>query len=335
MLPLLCAGAAAAAAMLFTGCSKEEEFVSPPTYTPRPDSYLPPEKSRKSQRDIITYKSGQDLSPYDFSNLRFDRREKVDLEGDRKLGEVLFLRQFHRLHSSVQLTEAQTEALRKITGLYQLHILRELEEGKIKYVFVEDNPTLNSPGGKRLGDLYEADINQLRGIVDRFFPEQLSERFDKGQLHVATMYPHGDQLYFVRNPGVFLHPTLTPQELKNFDRIIAQGLEQAKDLEELIQKDPAIRKSLVEGREKVATREMINFLKKHPQERIAIIYGAAHDFSDDFLAQGFKPRLVSVWWDWPSSEKFFGKTVTEIAHDGFDYMEESGDAYEKSGQGVE
>jgi hypothetical protein len=188
---------------------------------------------------------------------------ELEKEGDPKAGTIYFLRQRHR--SPYDSLEDEF-----VTGNYQNRILEELYHLKVKHIFNEG--TL-----KDFGDFSPS---------YSFFHQEFTEIFPKGAETIpsfsqlgALYYEGAGMIYVSLNPGTTLHK-------------VAHSAEFAKTIEEKglkIARETGNYENIfiTDLREFLAKQQITNFLESNPGERVALIYGKAHEFRDDFMDSNF------------------------------------------------
>ena len=45
------------------------------------------------------------------------------------------------------------------------------------------------------------------------------------------------------------------------------------------------------------TLEVIQFLRQNPGERVGLVFGALHNFKDNFEGARFTPQIISICWE--------------------------------------
>ncbi|KAB2842412.1 hypothetical protein F9K50_02085 [bacterium] len=218
------------------------------------------------------------------------RREKLEINGNDSAGRVLYIRQIHDFPG---LTSQET---REIAD-YQRHILEELEREKPNHVFLESLTEDYPPRSKfhpRPGP-----FQLIRNVFPAGVPRELSMRQRKLLLEEGA-----GMIYAALRDEVFLHKTWTREEAEENYRRLVRGTgrealdpdEAVKDLGWIIQLEKNV-PEVFDARETMAVREVRNLLEKDPRAKAALIFGAAHEFADDFKKQAKVPTLRSVVWE--------------------------------------
>ncbi len=178
-------------------------------------------------------------------------REQVILKGNPEIGTIDFIRQHHD-QDGIWGDRAKT------TEFYQAQIFSELTRKKYKVVFSENPDIVNSEylkyAQERIREVFET------GTV--------SAPFDARQL-VRFLEFGADLVYATLNPEVKLLPT---QNLKILDAAMK------------FKSPTGSRDSIwmMEVRERVAAKIVRGYLDSHPGERVALVFGADHNFGFDF-----------------------------------------------------
>lgn len=221
-------------------------------------------------------------------------RMRVDLEGDPRLGQILFIRQWH---ISFFPPKEESERQKKLQQAfqYQAEIYSVLEEMEAKHVFVENLGRDFSPSHK------EALFDFMFANNENLIPRSTDSRKVREQKNTLLLAVFGaGTVYGLTHPETFLHRIATRQEGDRFKEIEEQMIKKyGRNIEEWF-KEPEFREFAFTERESWATREVIQFLRKNPGEKVVLIYGGAHSFCDDFIRADFKPRMVSLWWELPN-----------------------------------
>ncbi len=217
------------------------------------------------------------------------RREKLEINGNDSVGRVLYIRQ---LHDFPGLTSQET---REVVD-YQLHILDELERERPNHVFLESLTEDYPPRSKF--QPRPAPFQLIRNVFPAGVPRELSMSQRKLLLEEGA-----GMIYAALRDEVFLHKTWTREEAEENYRRLVQGTgrealapdEAVKDLGWIIQLEKNV-PEVFAARETMAVREVLNLLEKDPGAKAALIFGAAHEFADDFKKQTKVPTLRSVVW---------------------------------------
>lgn len=225
----------------------------------------------------------------------------VELRGNSKVGTVIHLRQRHWL-PGLEITEKNTdEFLRVVNNQHQ--IWRELETRGIKHVFIEGiasddkvSIAMRDPIGKKA-------IEVIRSIFPNGLPATLNpeQKLFLGKIGAGRVYTY-------LHPDVTMHKLLTPKEGKELEALgDKECKQQVEDIKKRVMStsmtDDQIKAEIdrqfkdsrsVNLHDKYAAREVMAFLKNNPGRVVALIYGAGHDFSNDFAAIPDHPWLLSV-----------------------------------------
>jgi len=280
----LLAPAALFALAFLPGCERKQDSSEPkssalPKTEPQGDAYSGPSQ----YLNPIAF-NGRNIVPTSNGILR----TRVEMEGDPSLGTVFFLRNYHTPGFGMMRQDDRQD--------YQLFIiasqwktLQLLEQLGAKDVFYE-RVSKTTTG--------EDFLNQLRGnprmspvlpVIDALKVEHSDyPPYGIGLLNVDLGAPY---TYAIRNPEVRLQPVFTPEEHKETLRMrVADGSQNTLD------------------REAWATREISQFLKANPGKSVVLVFGAAHNFCDNFAQQNFKPRMVSAWFEFPEKVQLWKDT---------------------------
>ena len=270
-------------------------------------SVLPLACNEKKETSTAFKKDPKTLSPIktvpkkpDPWNLKSEgnRRVQIEMDGDPKIGTIVFFRQYHRTSKKQQDGSIRGPAIAK----YQAEILKILEEYQIEHVFGESlTKTGKVPLDGSVNGYNIPSIRKQMGVPPLKDPTEF-------QLKIIYTF-HAPYTYGIMHPHVTLHATLSPKE----------QLELQQKLKQALTKDGKARRHFFQEtnpiREARATQRMIQFLKKNPGSHIALVYGFGHDFVDDFEKEGFTPRILSVFWhispldDWKTSRKLFDESL--------------------------
>jgi len=217
------------------------------------------------------------------------RHESLALFGDRSVGELVYIRQ---VHHALGLDADMTREIAE----YQTQIFRELESGKYQHVFLESYTEDHAPRSKFRPR--PANLELIRSVFPSGFPKELNA----GQRKVL-FEEGGGLVYAALHDEVSVHKTWTPEEgQENYEKLF-QGTgrgglapeEAIKNLDWIVQLEKNI-PHVFSDREAMATREVMEFLSKHPGERAVLIFGAAHEFEDDFGRLEHPPILRTIEW---------------------------------------
>lgn len=188
----------------------------------------------------------------------FLRTEKTEIIGNKRVGKITYIRQIHHVHGT-------SDRMKTLIGAYQFQMLKELKRLKPKFIFAEG-----------LLEDYIVDAKQNAHIVD-----MIKNRFSK-RWHKRVL-PSTDQMELLRKFGaaiIYAHLDTSVVLKKTRSNEYSQQ-----------SKYYSFKKMIYEA-EKFASKMVIDFLKKHKGKSVVLIFGAGHEFKDNFLA--FNPVLVSV-----------------------------------------
>jgi len=178
------------------------------------------------------------------------------LKGNPNVGTVDFIRQAHAV-------PGMDVNFAKGISLYQLEILKVLEQKKYKAVFVEGE---DFEDGK---PIVLSDDNQ-KEIKDSFFNYDASNPSEK-QLELLSIFD-ASSIYRVLNEQAAIYGT--ENLLLNFK----SGL-----LARHNSTTSHRNRYLSFAREKYAAKKVRKYLDEHPGEEVALIFGARHNFRFDFM----------------------------------------------------
>jgi len=187
---------------------------------------------------------------------RNDRTDKVVLKGNPEVGDVTWFRQAHYAPWLDKNTKTAV-------ALYQAQILRGLVPGKFQVVFsetpwVEDKDTMD---GMRKAVLHHFGAGY---DLDRLTPGQLDCLYRAG----------ADVVYSVLQPGVALKGTQS-KPLHSATTLVHRITSQSPG-------DTRSRPLTLFARERQTTMKVREYLDQHPGSKVALLFGALHDFRFDF-----------------------------------------------------
>lgn len=207
----------------------------------------------------------------------YRRRDMVSLTGSSLVGEVDFIRQVHDI-------PGQNESDRLLVSYSQEFVLRHLVTIGPKFVFDEGTASGILPSSS-----YREEALGIKEALAAF-PGGLPEG-DLTYFQRSTLIKLGAaRLYAALHPDVSVMPT-TSEESHTLQRLI-QG------------RDPSLRAvCVITLREQEALKHIRDFLDKHPGEKVALVYGAAHHFTATSL--GISEAELSAMpliraTDWPA-----------------------------------
>ncbi len=190
--------------------------------------------------------------------------ETTELSGSEGTGHITFVRQYHHVAGMTPREEVQI-------GHYQLSILRYFVRQEPQHIFSEgvhgpiDNDAVEIPG-----------LNSPEEV------QQFLEQPTDTLLRQLSLYG-AEMVYAKYNDEVSIHRTIanTATELAIHRAIAAADPERAEYL-------------TMEVREDFATQELQRFYRRHPSADTILLYGAAHQFSDNIEKIPNHPSLSSV-----------------------------------------
>ena len=217
------------------------------------------------------------------------RHESIEINGDDSIGQVLYIRQAHDFPG---LSARDTK---EITD-YQWHILQELETERPLHVFLESFTEDYPPRSKF--QPRPALLELIRSVFPIGVPRDLDSQQRK------TLLEEGAGLvYAAIHDDVSVHKTWTLKEAVENYRSLFEGTGRQALAPELAMRElhwivPLEKNEpqVFAARESMATREIMDFLKQKPGAKAVLIFGAAHDFSDDFKKLEKPPGLRTVVW---------------------------------------
>lgn len=220
--------------------------------------------------------------------IRFRTIERLELAGNPNFGTVVFLRQNHD-------RPELNDRIRVPIGRFQAAILLYLmahnaehvfDEGLTRDVlgFVPSNPIPPHEGLERARNQFMQRL--LAGnIADSSFALQAQDG--------------ASSIYALLFNDIQLHRTAEPWEEAYYRRIIDNH-----DLPAALRNHYRMR-----VREKAAASQVLAFLRAHPGEVAYLVYGARHEFADNFWDPFFNPRLISV--TFPDHSELVDRVVNE------------------------
>lgn len=231
---------------------------------------------------------------------------RIDLKAKSPSGpKVLFIRDRHD-SKLAQIVPKLAETV----GKYQLKNWKLLEHLRPQHVFVEnssrDYPPEVLPREQEPGEFSKVKQTFSKGVPGN--PDAF--KWVYGIVYGAHL------LYKINHPEVHLHKTFKPEDKaivskcgEVIDRTaipiyppllgIDPNTHQEYDVVRMVPDldHPDYKRFCGYERESRATIEIKNFLKTNPGAKIAIIYGVAHSFCDDFQREKLDAELISVWFE--------------------------------------
>jgi hypothetical protein len=162
------------------------------------------------------------------------------------------------------------------TGEKQAEILQKMLKDKILHHFVEGHEIDLTPEQKALY------IKTMNEDITTVFPDglKLNELNDRQKLFLAKN--GAAEIYQALVPASTLHKTITMED----DKILKAGIQ------ERIKNPDEMDKFINDFNEKCTGREIANFMKTHPGERVGLEYGAGHIWGpDDFPVPAHAPTI--------------------------------------------
>lgn len=205
--------------------------------------------------------------------IRFRSIERLELEGNPNFGTVIFLRQTHD-------RPELNDRIRVAVGRFQVAMLFYLMERNAQHVFDEGStqdmlayiPT--TPWPEHQG------LERARNL--------LVQRLLSGNIANSSLSLHASDgaagVYGLLFNDVSFHRSVEPWE-EDYYRRITHNPSLPKHLRDYYR---------MQVRERAAARQIITFFREQPGEVVYLIYGARHEFADDFSDPFFNPRLISV-----------------------------------------
>jgi len=231
---------------------------------------------------------------------RKDFRVERHLAGDPKLGSVIWIRDLHA---------PPFKAGSENPGIvleYQWQVLGLLEMFQPRNIFYEEEPFsggLNlaliyldrSPIGINKEWLNFQELRSMPTVSGKKPSSEVSSFVARFGAPIAHLLRHPDEAE--------IHRTLSPEEsvasrnaLKRILSCEKQHGAQAKKCNDLSQEHG------VRRREAWATREMIHYLRDHPGAYVILLFGAAHQFCDDFIRENFRPEITMIEYNFNRDE---------------------------------
>lgn len=234
-------------------------------------------------------------------------RTRPELTGDKAVGEVLFIRQIHRppifpfeveqlssYEDAASLTVATWAGMVK-AGIYQAGILDVLVQVQPQHLFLEGATTTFAP---------EASQRHMEGLRAEWeaaathpiygpFMSRVDPRNPEGQLMMLALFGAGS-VYAATFEGVTVHQTTSRDDVVQDGELMDFYGEKHGSAAQAMN-DPEFIAPWMDGMEDRATRSVIEFLTDNPGEKIVLVFGAAHNFCDDFVRYNFIPKMDSIW----------------------------------------
>lgn len=201
--------------------------------------------------------------------------------GDHRVGVVLYIAQNHD----------------KVDLQYQYEILKLLIKLGYKHVFSEGAMKEQPP------ELVSQNLPaEVRAQFAALFSEtNLLEQPNPVQMNILLKAKQAGAVYCVMKEGVFIH---TPE---SYEVRTKMAEVEKTDWDQFL-------KLAYLTREDVATSKIMNFLKAHPGETAILIFGAGHDFQDNFANSEKKPIVIEI--SFPILiKKSTGKNLQELRKD--------------------
>ncbi len=196
-----------------------------------------------------------------------ERREfHVELDGNPDAGQVTFVRQIH-------FVEGMTEAELLEIGRFQFKILKYFVETQPRHIFSE------GVCGELSRDDFVVPGLEHPGDIEEFLADPQPDQLVQLALYGSSL------VYFKLDPDVQIHRTISncATEDEVHRRIATTDDDVMRD------------KLIMDVREKFAAHQIQQYLSDNPGADVVLLYGAAHQFWDDFtLDDGTQPKLVSV-----------------------------------------
>ncbi len=185
------------------------------------------------------------------------------------VGHVYFIKQRHHIQ------KAQPEEIKAKTDAYQYDMLKKLLEMDVKHVFDEGVILDWKP------EIYQN--FSVREDIKKHFPEgQLPDRPNAEQMKILRKYG-ATIVYALIKGDVHIHPLINNNDTyKRTNEAARVGYSRSD-------------KSFTnDTREKEATQIIMDFLKEHPGEKVALVYGRAHNFWQHFEKEDKPPAFTEV-----------------------------------------
>lgn len=219
----------------------------------------------------------------------------IELDGNPEVGTVVILRNIHGdMFNDYETLDSRT--IRNVVA-YQVQLFGEIERGAFPFIAMEgvtvrDLPILTSP--ELAASVQETLLPELRSLVTQALLPRLSGETEERiyQLGAGLLYSlaHRSEV------------ELIPAERVGYGDTIRAACARLGE--------SACRTVVYEARESYAADRIMEILEEHPGATVALLYGAAHEFADDFQrnaeARGLRPpRVVTLRWTNRWSEELF------------------------------
>lgn len=201
----------------------------------------------------------------------------TEIKGDKNVGEVLFIKQLHSIPDTRLVRKEILENFSWLIGEYQVKIAKFLEDNKIKHVFDEGRTTDLTPDNRQESALFVSQARAARLLFPQGIKESSASQF---AVFGLLIMPTGAEFYAVFHPDVTIHRTLSPENDALYSKLVAQHGDRKEFTFDL--------------REKFAAAEVMSFLGEHPGERVALTFGAAHEFNNHFASYSLPPVFKTV-----------------------------------------
>ena len=220
--------------------------------------------------------------------------QAVLIQGSASLGQIDIVKQVHTTYRE------DLDGLQRI-GAYQAFMLEHFEQQQYEILFVEGMVTSFEAGHYTPEDFGRYHYWLLPSVLRNQFTEQNLVGEIQQLFQQSTAGPLSDMqlqvlgalgaaaVYAIMSPSVSLYRTVSPED----ERRIAQ-------LQKRVSPQSSRYAFLRDAvRERLALNEVRQFLDRSPGARVALVYGALHDFTNQsYQAFDVVPLMSTI--DWPS-----------------------------------
>lgn len=209
----------------------------------------------------------------------------VSVSGDQDLGTILFIRDYHWPQSPDD-QQVVGDEVKMMVFTYRLKELRTLLQLQAKHVFVENTFESWTVEQVRRQRKQLDDNGTLEGLREALFSGSLNGPPTAEQMRVLSVGPIQLLYALVASGDVALYGTTSSDGQARNEAMVAKSRRHEVSEEELTQYNAVVEAEAVE--------RVMHVIRAHPGERSALIFGASHQFRDDFVALPYSPTMLTL-----------------------------------------
>ncbi len=214
-----------------------------------------------------------------------------ELDGDPRLGRLIFLRNLHMPNHGI-VDDEQWLALVQ----YQVSSLILMEIFQPRHFFIEGlTYDLHGEEIRRNIEFRYEDLDDFRTEYQQILDGLPLGEFSSAHYELVASFGAA-WVYALQHPeGVVFHRTSSTEQERQIFEFLSQVMDCRSEEGDSSTCQDMSDDMIYPMRESWSTPYMIQFFRDHPGEEALLVYGGGHRFCDDFIREGYELSLESVF----------------------------------------